>query len=269
MTHEARDAGHPEPGDHDCTCADRNPSPGAADQRTDDESDAYVSEARLKAIDTARRRLPADRNLLDQPMEVPFIPAILDRADRTRLVHWLEYDPEHPIMHFLELVPVPERGQWMLTCLERSVVGSRFFMFGLVDDHVVGNHSALYDLLLGYLVGVSDQHPLRRWELPTSVMVPVSCLEPVFVRELVFAMVEPGREADVVHETRRLTRPWCDPDGRDCRLCPDIADLRKGIRRASLERWWAVVSNPDHVRAELDALPAACERGAAEPHHPD
>ena len=269
MTHEAHDAGHPAPDDHDCTYADRSDSTGGVEQLAADESDAYVTEARLKAIDTARRRLSPDRNLLDQPMEVPFVPAILDRADRTRLVHWLEYDPEHPIMYFLELVPVPDRGQWMLTCLERSVVGSRFYMFGLVDDHVVRNHSALYDLLLGYLVGVPDPHPLRRWALPTSVMVSVSNLAPAFVRELVFAMVEPGREADVFHETERLITPWCDPEGRDRRLSPDIADLSKGIRRSSLERWWSVVSNPDHVRAELDALPAACERGAAKPHYTD
>ena len=288
MTHEAHDAGHTQPDDHDCAYADRTRAERERREAADlaqahaplnvrgrDFSD--VEERRALLLDIRTDRIDPDTGLFREAIAVPYKPEILGEP-ATGLVRWARLGPWGPSILNLVLLRVQPRDCWLLATLRQHPLDTWFAVLGVVPGRLVSDREyvgRMVDRVI-FRNGIPG-HVLWKDHLPTHVRTASGYFSTPQLRELVFAMagqMTPGVMRQAIDDlTTYHLDPWrrCEAEVRRAASTPSHELGLHGPfpDRSLLEAWWARVTDPEHIRLEEAEMDHAWIGRMAIAHHTD
>src|SRR6056297_2601268 len=257
MTHEAHDAGHPEPEEHE---ADR-------DFRETERRRALALSIREDDIDP-------ETGMLGRALAVPYLPDFLN-GSTNGLLRWATLAPWGPSILTVMLMRVRPRDSWMLATVRQHPMDTWFAVLGEVPNPLVGDRTHVARLVDRVIArnGIPG-HVLWRDVLPTHVRTTDRYFSPPEVRELVFAMARHVSASIMRQAVEDLRTYWLDPWDRCAAEMRRAAERRGGpplryddlADRELMEEWWSLVSHPDHVRVEDAQLDVAWKGRMRLPH---
>jgi hypothetical protein len=185
------------------------------------------------------------------------------------LIEWGIFNPLGPTMCSLVLVPGHGSREQLLLFRVLSPFTTSGIVFGLIPDTLSKDPGRMYRTLEHLFTrNGSDEFPLIP-SLPTYFpAIPESPLSMPQVKSLVFLAAQYATDQTSVSTlTDRIERCWCNPWERT-RM--EFDDALRSVRLESAspmrqsqptpdewERWWALVSDKDHVASEVSQMPAA------------
>ncbi len=195
----------------------------------------------------------------------------------TPLIAWGIFNPLGPSMCSLALVPSHGSREHLLFFRVHTPFTTTGIVFGLVPDMLSKDPGRMYRTLEQLFTrNGSNEFPLIP-SLPTYCpAIPESPLSMTQVKSLVLlAARQATDQTNVSALSDRIERNWCNPWERTrmefdegLKAFRFESGLRLQQSRPTLdewERWWALVSNKDHVTSEVSQMPAAWQGNAMDP----
>lgn len=211
------------------------------------------------------QRLNAVGYLLVPPRIVEPLNNVPDK-DITPVFGWGIFNPFGPTVTTLDLRRLPAGGGLLLQLAMRNPFASRDTGYAIFPEPPVVNRDGL-DEALTELVrhNGSADYPLLTGSLPTHILLsPESPIAPGEIRELFFAMTRFASPTDlgvVIGRYRKFAgKPW-DRVSAELRSAfhASAATPTWPPERGLWNEWWTVVTDPGHVRSEIDQMKAAWE----------
>jgi hypothetical protein len=239
------------------------------------QSTASVDEELERAADSLRPEATATTHYLVPPQECEMA-ALASRF--TPLVGWGIFNPFGPTTSYLALLDVPDRDDRLLLQRMQHPLTQRATLVGLLPATVSDLMPTLRQL---FRQNGAPEHSLVAG-LPSHILVPPgSPLELEQVRELFWLVAPLSSDAAYLDGVtasllRHKGNPWerasegvraalgqFGRPSRDEAVEASDPAAPSGPNPAQFARWWAAVTDSEHVQSELAAMPSAWE-GALE-----
>lgn len=224
-----------------------------------------AEKARLTARETSHYLSVPVTNCEELGLTPEFIP----------LAAWGYFNPFGPTAVTLFLIGVPESKEQLIFLRILHPLSPAGIVYGIIPNHIAGNTQKLFEILQNLFArnDSADQPVIS--SLPSHVIIiPESPLRKDQVKELLFISAKNFTTLeDLDVNSDRMDQYKGDPWRRT------MVVLKEGLKRsdatsttkrksglptrASFERWWNIVSNPEHVQSETSQMKAAW-KGAIE-----
>lgn len=196
--------------------------------------------------------------------------ALGSAAAFTPLCAWGIFNPFGPTMKALMLVDAPHCSARLLFCRQLHPLAPSAVVYGLIPEAPSKNAEQLA-LILRRLFerNGSPEHPLLG-SLPTHIpAVRDSPISKGWLKELFFLSAQHVDMRDIDATCHRMVTCKGDPwkrvaaelkAGPQAALDSSTGELQPApATRAQLERWWALVTDPEHVQSETSQMQKAWE----------
>jgi hypothetical protein len=243
------------------------PAPSEASRPSGDDVDREI----VRCADMLRPTAIAATEYLSASIDCP---ALASASAFTPLLAWAFFNPFGPTLCALHLVQVPGTREHVIFVRSLNPFATSATAHGLVPEAVAQDTPHLVSILKRLFSG--DETPMPN--LPTHVrLLPESPLNPSQAKAIILPSAKATDSQALAATIERLKTyrgdPWkrtaVERDEAFARIRPGVAQASPAAvgggpaTEAQLERWWALATDPDHVRSEVEQLPQAWD-GAIE-----
>jgi hypothetical protein len=243
------------------------PAPSEGSRPSGDDVDRQI----VRCADMLRPTATAATDYLSASIDCAVLPSA---RVFTPLLAWAFFNPFGPTICALHLIEVPGTREQLAFFRSLNPFATSATARGLVPEAVAQDTPHLVSILKRLFSG--DETPMPN--LPTHVrLLPESPLNPSQAKAIILLSAKATDSQALAVTIERLKTykgdPWkrtaVERDEAFARIRPGAVQTSPSAvsggpaTEAQLERWWALATDPDHVRSEVDQLPRAWD-GAIE-----